>query len=292
MKSSDLLDLQGHVALVTGAARGQGRAYCIKLADQGADIIGIDLCRDIASSPYPLGTAEELAETVACVEKLGRRMLSFEVDVREQQALDDAVGTGLERFGRIDVAVPCAGLWSTTPFWELEESRWQDLVDTNLGGVWRTCKAVAPHMMQRRRGSIVVIASTSGFEPGSGYAHYVASKHGVIGLVKNIALELSPYGIRCNAVAPSTVDTPMSNWQGAYDMVAGHSGGTRSDYVRLSKGWHALPDTPALDPAILAEVVLWLASPASGAITGVTIPVDAGHLLIPGVVPEHAEDPS
>jgi NAD(P)-dependent dehydrogenase (short-subunit alcohol dehydrogenase family) len=157
------------------------------------------------------------------------------------------------------------------------------MVDTNLNGVWRTIKAVTPHMIERGSGAVVITSSVDGLEPGAGYAHYSASKHGVIGLMKNVALELAPYGIRCNAICPSTLDTPMSNWQGAYDAVAGHAGGTREEFVQGSKAWHAVKGRSALDPQFMANAALWLVSDEAAVITGVTLPIDAGHLLLTGI---------
>jgi SDR family mycofactocin-dependent oxidoreductase len=274
---------EGKVALITGAARGQGREYARRLAEGGADIVGVDITADIDSVPYPMGTEAELDETKSIVEALGTRMITVRGDVRRQVDLDDAVRAALDAFGRIDFAIADAGIYSVIPFWELTEEQWGDVIDVNLSGVWRTCKAVAPHFMEQRRGAIVVVASVSGLEPGDAQAHYCSSKHGVIGLMKTVALELSPYGIRVNAICPSTVDTGMSNWQGAYDMVAGHPGGTREEFVKNTRQWHALPERPSLDPRAMAEATAFLLSDSASAITGVSLPVDAGHGLLPGM---------
>ena len=157
------------------------------------------------------------------------------------------------------------------------------MVDVNLTGVWKSAKAVVPHMIQRGSGSIVVISSVNGIEPANGYAHYVASKHGVLGLMKNMALELSPYGIRCNAVSPGAVFTGMTDNQVARDRYAGHPGGTREDVMNAGRRYGALRATTFMDPEVIAEAALFLSSPAASHITGVTLPVDAGHLLMPGV---------
>jgi SDR family mycofactocin-dependent oxidoreductase len=277
--------LAGTVALITGAARGQGRAHAVRLAQAGADIVGLDIGHDIDAAPYPLARAEDLKETRALVEAQGRAMEIVTGDVRSQDDLDRAVDIALDKYGRLDHVIANAGFWGVGKFWELSESQWTVMQDVNLSGVWRTCKAVAPHMISQRRGSIVITASISGFEPGDGSAHYTASKHGLIGLMKNVALELGPYGVRCNAICPSTADTPMSNWQGAYDLVAGHLGGTREEYISNTRQWHALRDQPALHPSAMAEAALWLLSDSAVTITGIALPVDAGHLLLPGIKP-------
>jgi len=275
--------LVGKVALVTGAGRGQGRAHAETLARSGADIIAIDICKDVESAPYSMSGVADLDETARRVKTIGRRIVAVEADVRSQSEIDDAVSRGLAEFGHIDILIANAGIWATCPFWELSESHWTDMIDTNLSGVWRSCKAVAPHMIERHSGAIVITSSVNGLEPGAGYAHYASSKHGAIGLMKNVALELAPYGVRCNAICPSTVDTPMANWQGAYDAVAGHPGGTREEFTEGTKAWHALKGCGALDPQFMANAALWLVSDEAAVITGVTLPVDAGHLLLTGI---------
>jgi SDR family mycofactocin-dependent oxidoreductase len=275
--------LDGTVALITGAGRGQGRAHAVRLARAGASIVGLDINHDIDTAPYPLARAEDLSETQALVTASGGAMETVTGDVRSQGDLDRAVRAALNVFGRLDHVIANAGVWGVGRFWELTEGQWSTMQDVNLSGAWRTCKAVAPHLIAQRRGAIVITASVSAFEPGDGSAHYTVSKHGLIGLMKNVALELGPYGVRCNAVCPSTVDTPMSNWQGAYDLVAGHPGGTRGEYVRNSRQWHVLRDQPALAPEVIAEAALWLLSDSAAAVTGIALPVDAGHLLLPGM---------
>jgi SDR family mycofactocin-dependent oxidoreductase len=254
-------DLQGKVALVTGAARGQGRAHATTLARHGADVIAVDIAAQIDTVPYPLGTEEELAETAKAVEALDRRVLTVQADVRSQTQLDDTVRRGLAEFGQIDILVANAGIYGITPFWEITDAEWDNMIATNLSGVWRSAKAVAPHMMERGSGSIVMTSSINGLEPGANYAHYVSPKHGVVGLMRTVALELAPKGIRCNAVCPGSVDTGMTNWAGVYNMMAGHSNGTRDDLLSGGKYFHALKGT------------------------GVALPVDAGHLLLTGTNP-------
>ena len=171
------------------------------------------------------------------------------------------------------------------PFWELTEDEWDEMIGVNLTGVWKSAKAVAPHMIERQSGSIVITSSTNGLEPGLNYAHYVAAKHGVIGLMKNIALELAPYGIRCNSINPGAIRTPMTDHQGAWDMFAGHSGGTEQDMIEGGHTFTALKGTSFMDPQVIADTALYLNSGLAAKVTGVTIPVDAGHLILTGINP-------
>ncbi|MGH9294393.1 MAG: mycofactocin-coupled SDR family oxidoreductase, partial [Acidimicrobiales bacterium] len=212
---------QGKVVLITGAARGQGRAHALAFAAEGADIVALDICGQISSVPYEMATPAELEETAEGVAKAGARVLARACDVRSQTELEEAVKQASDELGPIDVLVANAGIFGLAPVWEITETAWADMMDVNLTGVWRSVKAVAPSMMERRGGSIVLTSSVNGAEAGVGFGHYVAAKHGVVGLMRSVALELGPYGIRCNAVMPGAVDTPMTDWQGMYDMIAG-----------------------------------------------------------------------
>jgi NAD(P)-dependent dehydrogenase (short-subunit alcohol dehydrogenase family) len=154
------------------------------------------------------------------------------------------------------------------------------MIGVNLTGVWKSAKAVAPHMIERGSGSIVITSSTNGWEAGLNYAHYVSAKHGVIGLMKNIALELAPYGVRCNSISPGAIKTPMTDHQGAWDMFAGHPGGTEADMMEGGYHFAALKGTTFMDPQVIADTALYLNSDLAAKVTGVTIPVDAGHLIL------------
>lgn len=275
--------LDGKVALITGGARGQGRAHAVTCAREGAEVILLDVPEPLSSVNYELGTSVDLKETVAQVEALDHRALAFEGDVRSQATLDDTVRAGLAEFGKIDILIANAGIWTMAPFWELTEDQWDQMVGVNLTGIWKAAKAVAPHMIEKKAGSIVITSSTNGLEPGANYAHYVSSKHGAIGLMKTIALELAPHGIRCNAISPGAILTGMTDHQTAWDMFVGHEGGTHEEM--LASGYHfgALKGTTFLPPQAIADTALYLNSDLASAVTGVTIPVDAGHLLLPGV---------
>jgi SDR family mycofactocin-dependent oxidoreductase len=275
--------LDGRTALITGGSRGQGRAHAVTCAREGADVIIVDITKPTTDVPYALAGPEDHAETVRQVEALDRRILAVDADVRDQSALDDAVTRGIAEFGGIDILIANAGIWTQAPFWELTDQQWDEMIGVNLTGVWRSAKAVTPHMIERRSGSIVLTSSTNGIEPGRNYAHYVAAKHGVIGLTKNIALELAPYGVRCNAISPGAIKTPMTDHQGAWDMFAGHEGGTEADMIEGGYHFAALRNTTFMDPQVIADTALYLNSHLAAKVTGATIPVDAGHLLIPGV---------
>ncbi len=278
-------DLTGHVAFVTGAARGQGRSHVLALAKAGADIVALDRCRDVDTAPYPMATRAELDALVKEVEGLGRRVVAAECDVRDGAGLADAVARGVAELGPIDILVANAGIWALGKLWEITEAQWQEMIDINLTGVWRTVKAVVPTMIEHKRGSIVLTSSVNGFEAGAGMTHYVSAKHGVLGLMRNAAIELGPYNIRCNAVCPGIVDTKMNDWQGAYDMMAGGPGGTPQDRWHNAYGWSALAARGLLDPDTVSRSVVFLASDDARDITGVALPVDGGHAVLPGVNP-------
>jgi SDR family mycofactocin-dependent oxidoreductase len=277
--------LDGKVALITGGARGQGRAHALTSAREGADVVLVDIADQLETVPYAMATADDLAETVRQVEALDRRALAVTADVRDQGQLDEAVRRGIAEFGKIDILIANAGIWTQGPFWELSEQSWDEMIGVNLTGVWKSAKAVAPHMIERQSGSIVITSSVNGLEPGLNYAHYVAAKHGVIGLMKNIALELAPYGVRCNSINPGAIKTPMTDHQGAWDMFAGHEGGTEADLIEGGYHFHALKGMTFMPPQVIADTALYLNSDLAAAVTGVTIPVDAGHMLLTGVNP-------
>lgn len=274
--------LEGKVALITGGARGQGRAHAVTCARQGADVVILDAPSQLSTVPYGLATQEDLQETVALVEKEGRRAIAVVGDVRSQADLDRAVAVALREFGKIDILIANAGIWFTRDFWQLSEDEWDETLGVNLGGAWRSAKAVAPHMMDRQSGSIVLVASINGLECGPTYAHYAASKHGILGLMKSIAVELAPHGIRCNALCPGPTKTPMTDHQAAWDLFAGHPGGTEADMLEAGYNFLALKGFNWLTPQAQADAALFLNSDLASSITGVALPVDAGHLALPG----------
>lgn len=274
--------LDGKVVLITGGARGQGRAHAVVSAREGADIAIIDIEKQVDSVSYPTARKEDLAETARQVEAHGRRALSISADVRSQTQLDDAVARTINEFGKIDVLIANAGIWTVGDFWSLSEDTWDDMIDINLTGVWKSAKAVAPHMIERQTGSIVITSSVNGLEPARNFAHYVAAKTGVVGLMQSIALELAPHGIRCNAINPGVIKTPMTNQTNGWNMFAGHDHGTEEDLMAGGYHFNALKGTSFLPPEVIANTALYLNSDLAAAVTGVTIPVDAGHMILPG----------
>lgn len=268
-------------ALITGGARGQGREIALRLARDGMDIVLIDRASDLATVPYPLATTGDLERTVDEVRALGRGCLGVVADVRDASALADAVALGIRTFGAIDVAVSAAGVISYGATWELSEEAWSTVLGVNLTGPWLVARAIAPHWIERGAGCFVAIASVAGVEGGEGYAHYSASKHGLVGLIRAMALELGAHGVRANAILPGPVDTIVNDNPVARDRIAGRSGATRADYLQATRNWHLLRRGP-LPPSAIAAAVAWLVSDEAQDVTGALIPVDAGHLVLPG----------
>ncbi|HXB49068.1 MAG TPA: mycofactocin-coupled SDR family oxidoreductase, partial [Streptosporangiaceae bacterium] len=189
---------------------GQGRSHAVRLAQEGADIIAVDLCQQIDSVPYPMATPEDLEQTVKDVEALDRRIVATQADVRDFEALKAAVNEGVAELGRLDIVAANAGISSVGRADELPEQTWQDMIDTNLTGVWHAAKAAIPHLKAGGRGgSIVITSSAAGLMAMQNIGHYVSAKHGLVGLMRTLALELAPFSIRVNSLHPTTVNTPM-----------------------------------------------------------------------------------
>jgi SDR family mycofactocin-dependent oxidoreductase len=277
--------LKGKVAFITGGARGQGRAIAQKFATEGADIVIADICQDIPTVGYHLGTEEDLRETQQSVEAFDRRCLAEIADVRDQAAMDAVVARGIETFGKIDIVIAQAGIADYKPLWEITEDEWQDAIDVNLTGAWHTLKAVAPHLIERGTGTVVFTSSVNGIEGGWNYAHYIAAKHGVLGLMKSAALELGPYDIRVNAVLPGPIDTKINDYPRGRDRIVGHPDATREEYLKSVKYWHALKGRTALPASAIADAMIWLVSDEASNVTGIELIIDAGHNILPGVNP-------
>jgi SDR family mycofactocin-dependent oxidoreductase len=273
---------EGKTFLITGGARGQGRAIALRAASEGARIAVVDVAKDLPTVPYRLGTEDDLAETRRLVEDLGSACLTMTGDVRSQTDMDRAVAETVDRFGSVDVFCASAGVHSFVPFWEMTEEQWSAVVDVNLTGVWHGAKAVARQMIEQRSGSIIITSSVMGHESGKDLAHYAASKHGVLGLMKSIAYELAPYGVRCNSVLPSVVHSAMGENPETRKWIFGRDDATTQDYIEATKHWHLLPGRPGLPPSCIADAICFLASDDARYITGVELPVDAGHLLLQG----------
>jgi SDR family mycofactocin-dependent oxidoreductase len=277
--------LSGKVALVTGAARGQGRAHAELLAAQGAAVVITDVATQVETVPYPTSSKEDLDETVESIRAAGGQVEAVIADVRSPEEITQSVQLALDTFGRLDIAIANAGIFHRGPSWELTEEEFATMIDVNLTGVWRTIKAVAPTLIARRSGAIVLTSSQNGLEGGKDYSHYAAAKHGVIGLMRSVALELAPHNVRVNAVCPGVIRTKMNMWQGCYDMMHGGPGGTIDDLLNATAHMSALPGRTAMDPETVSNAVLFLATDQSIDITGHALPVDGGHMVLTGFNP-------
>lgn len=260
------------VALVTGAARGQGRAHAVALARAGANVAVCDIAHSLPSVPYPLGTAEELGETVALVEAEGRRCLSAVVDVRDAAALSEFAEQTVAELGGLDILVANAGVISYGTSWELTEQQWDEVLGVNLTGVWKSCRAAVPAMIAAGRGGAVVITTSTAAVKGlAGMAHYVAAKHGCVGLARSLALELAPHRIRVNCIAPGGVRTPMGTNTHMQELLQQDPG--------LAASLTAVLPVDLVEPEDVSHAVVWLCSDAARQVTGTVLPLDAGTLL-------------
>jgi len=271
---------QDQVVFITGAARGMGRSHALAFAREGARLVVCDACKQYSSVPYPLATPEELAGLAHEIEMLGRPVIASQTDVTDLAAMQELAERARSELGSIDIVVANAGLYSFAPSWELSEQQWDETVNVDLKGVWITCKVSIPQMLPRRSGKIICIASTAAQKGMPNLAHYVAAKHGVIGLVKTLAFELAPYNINVNAVCPTSVDTTMCRNQALYDLFAGGPGpqATYEHFLEIMNLLNLFPDRNLLPPEAISAAVLWLASDEARHLTGVALPVDAGYL--------------
>jgi SDR family mycofactocin-dependent oxidoreductase len=275
--------LAGKTAFITGGARGQGRAIALRFAKEGANIVICDIgTPELDATEYALSTTEDLEATKAAIEEVGSACIARIADVRDRAALQRVVDEAIEHFSGIDILIANAGIVAYHPFWEITEDEWRDQIDINLSGAWRSAAVVAPHMIERGSGSIVFTSSVVGIEAGRDYMHYIAAKHGVIGIMRAAALELGPHGIRVNAILPGPTDTPINDNPHARDWIVGHKGATREEYLRAIPHWHLLRGVTALPAEAIADAMTWLVSDEARYITGLQLVVDAGHTLLPG----------
>lgn len=273
--------LDGKVALVTGAARGQGRAEAVRLAQDGADIVAIDICAQIATAGYEMSRPEDLEETVRQVEAEDRRIVARQADTRDFEGLREAVDAGVAELGRLDIGIANAGISSWAPAVDLDEAQWDDVLDTNLKGTWNTAKAAVPHIRAHGEGgALVLTSSVAGFHAYANLAHYGAAKHGVVGLMQVLGVELGPENIRVNTVHPTMVNTPMLINEPVYRLfVPDKESPTEADIRAVGETMHPLP-TPWVEAVDIANAVAFLVSDEARFITGATLPVDAGENLI------------
>lgn len=262
--------LEGKVALISGAARGQGRSHAVRLAQEGADIIAFDVCQQLPTVGYKMATPEDLKETAKQVEDLDRRIIAREADVRDGAAVRAVVEEGVAELGRLDIVSANAGIATFVPnAWTMDDDVWEETIAVNLTGVWKTLKAAIPAMIDAGNGgSIVITSSTAGIKGMAGIAHYDSSKHGVVGLMRTLAIELAQYSIRVNTVHPTGVNTPM----------------VVNDYMAqfLEEGGDTniqnLLPVELIEAVDISNAVLWLSSDEARYVTGTCLPVDAGFL--------------
>jgi len=273
--------LEGKVAFITGAARGQGRAHAIRMAREGADVVAIDICGPVSDTiTYPMPTSEDLAETARLVEAEGRKVLAREVDIRDLAAQKQVVADAVEQFGRLDILVANAGVLSWGRLFEMDEDQWDSVVNVNLSGTWRTIRAVVPAMIEAGNGgSIIIVSSSAGLKATPGNGHYAASKFGLVGLTNALALEVGEFGIRVNSIHPYSIMTPMIEPEAM--------GAIFAKYPTYLHSFAPMPYKPVshdgkaglqefMTPEEVTDVVTWLAGPGSGTISGSQIAVDRG----------------
>jgi SDR family mycofactocin-dependent oxidoreductase len=264
--------VEGKVAFVTGAGRGQGRSHALRLAEEGADIIAIDICQNIDSLSYDLASEADLDKTAGAVRALGRRAVAAPADVRDLGSLRKVLDDAVEQLGRLDIVSANAGIAIMANWQDFTEQAWRDTLDVNLTGVWHTMLAAVPHLIASGGGSIVCTGSSGGVKGLPFLGPYSAAKHGVVGIAKSMANELAIHNIRINVVHPSSVDTPILGGRGAVaDIVAG-----RPDLGPIFM--NALPVT-TLPPREISNAVLYLASDEARYVTGTELLVDAGNTI-------------
>jgi (+)-trans-carveol dehydrogenase len=272
--------LDGKVAFITGAARGQGRSHAVRLAEEGADIIAIDICQTIPTAPGPGPGPAELDVTIEAVESLGRRIRAAQLDVRDLEAMTAFVAKSVGELGRLDIVLANAGIAGTAPTLEMDEEVWQTMMDIDLTGVWKTLKASVPHIIAGGRGgSVVITSSLAAVTANEHTAHYSAAKSGLIGLMRVLAKELAPHRIRVNTVHPTTVGTEMILNESTYrhfrpDLHAT----TRDDFEEAARTLNRMP-IPYLEAADVTNVVLFLVSDEGRYVTGSQQLLDAGGSL-------------
>jgi SDR family mycofactocin-dependent oxidoreductase len=271
------------VALVTGAGRGQGRSHCVRLAEEGADVVAIDICENVDTIGYPLATEADLDETGRLVRGLGREVMCRKADVRDAAAMERVIGEALSEFGHLDVLAANAAISDIGMTWEHSQEQWKNLIDTNLTGVFNTVKpAVKPMIDAERGGAIIVTSSLVGLRGMPGCGPYAATKSGLVSFTQSLAIELGPHNIRVNSVHPTNVNTDMIHNSKIYRVfrpdVPADREVTREEFIEAGKEMNALP-IACVEPVDVSNAVVWLASEEARYVTGIQLPVDAGAMV-------------
>jgi len=270
--------VEGKVAFISGAARGQGRSHAVLLAAEGADIIGFDLCGPLSTTGYEPASPDDLEETERLVEKEGRRMIGYRADVRDYKAVESGLRVAVaELGGRLDIVAANAGIVTYGRAHELTEDVWQETIDVNLTGVWHTIKAAVPLMIAAGNGgSITITSSLAGLVGIANAVHYTATKHGVVGMMKTLVNELGQYSIRVNTMHPTNVNTHMLHNAGTYALFQpDEPHPTREGAMQNAVEMHVLPISQ-IEPVDMSNALLFLASDDARFVTGATLPIDAG----------------
>jgi len=272
--------LRGKVAVITGGARGIGRACALTFAREGADVVVCDIARDIKTVAYPLSKPSDLAETERLVKAEGRRCLSLQADVRDSERMREVIQRSLTEMGKVDILIANAGILSSAPIETMTDEQWRDNIDVDLSGVFYSMRAVVPHMISRKQGRIVALSSDIGRRGGAGVAHYCAAKWGVIGLVKSAALELAKHNITVNAICPGLTRTGMSQNPATYRLFAPDlANPTEADVaarvLKMNTENNELP-IPWLEAQDIANGALYLVSDEGRYVTGTAIDITAG----------------
>jgi len=270
--------LEGKVAFITGAARGMGRSHAVRLAQEGADIIAVDICAPLRSAPAPPSTGQDLAETAKLVSAAGRRVITGQADVRDEDELAAVLARGVAELGRLDIAVANAGIGGVPgPAAEHSVQAFRDVIDVNLTGVFITAKVAIPHLRAHGSGgALILVSSALGLRGMQNVFGYVSAKHGVVGLMKSLAIELAADGIRVNSVHPTNVATPLIHNPATYRLFRPDLDHPGIDDVREPFQALNLLPVPWIEPADVSEGVLYLAADSGRYITGTTLVIDAG----------------
>ena len=271
--------LDGKVAFITGIARGQGRSHALTLAREGADIIGLDLCRTPASVPYHGATLADLEETVRLVEDTGRKIVAEQADVRDLAQVQAVFDAGIAQFGRVDIVLPNAGICAGGLTWEITPEAWQEMLDINLTGPWHTVRVAIPTMIEQGQGgAIVFTGSVDALKGSANIASYAAAKHGITGLMRSLANEVGQYGIRVNSINPGHVDTIMLGNEFVWGLFRPDlDKPTKDDVVESFRGTNLLPE-PWMQPEDVSNAILYLVSDEGRFVTGTTQLLDTGFL--------------